>query len=268
MAKFFRKERAAFIANNNLASYLKYALGEIVLVVIGILIAVGINSKTVEYKNQQREEKILRQLLVEYESNLEEINDKIKMRNLIMGSIEKLIYYADSGITSNDLDSVSFHLLRTNYDPTFDPSNGVTTELLNSGKFYLLQNEELKGHLTSWSGAVAELAEQEELTARFVYEEYMPYLIEHFEHRSILTSKYDSKMQKLYTQGTSKKLNVPRTIKKEVLEAILNDQSIQSYIIFIGRLHGSGNSQSMDTKNKIQRIIDTIKAELGAPRFN
>ena len=268
MAKFFKKQRAALIANKRLGSYLKYALGEIVLVVIGILIAVWINNLNIESKNQRQEEKILHQLLVEYEANLVEINEKITMRNLIMSSVEKLIDYADSGMTHNDLDSVSFHLARTKYDPTFDPANGVTTELLNSGKFYLIQSEELKGHLTSWSGEVDELVEQEELTANFVYEQYIPFLIENFDHRSTLTSKRDSKMDQLYTKGESKILNVERTIKKEVLEEILNHQAVQNYLILIGRLHQAGNHQSIDTKNKITSILSTIKTELKASRFN
>ena len=255
------------MANNKLGAYLKYALGEIILVVIGILIAVGINNMNIRNKNQKQELKILNQLLVEYESNLLEINEKIKMRNLIMSSVEKLIAYADQGITDSDLDSVSFHLGRTKYDPTFDPANGVTTELLNSGKFYLIQNEALKSHLTSWSGAVDELAEQEELTARFVYEQYVPYLIENFDHLSIRTSQNDSKMDQLYTKGEAKKLNVPRTISKEVLETILADQSVQNYFIFIGRLSQAGNSQSLDTKEKIESILSTIREELDSDRF-
>ena len=65
MIKFFRKNRYDLMEKNKTGKYLKYAIGEIVLVVIGILIALSINnwnSKRIEkseeissYKNIKRQ---------------------------------------------------------------------------------------------------------------------------------------------------------------------------------------------------------------------
>ena len=44
MIKFFKKIRQNLLMENKTGKYLKYAIGEIVLVVIGILIALGINN--------------------------------------------------------------------------------------------------------------------------------------------------------------------------------------------------------------------------------
>jgi len=44
MIKFFRKIRQQLLAENKFTKYLIYAIGEIVLVVIGILIALSINN--------------------------------------------------------------------------------------------------------------------------------------------------------------------------------------------------------------------------------
>lgn len=44
MIKFFRKIRQKLVAENKLRNYLLYAIGEIILVVIGILIALAINN--------------------------------------------------------------------------------------------------------------------------------------------------------------------------------------------------------------------------------
>jgi hypothetical protein len=262
MAKIFRKLRARFLSERKTRDYLAYALGEIILVVVGILIAVGINNWNIETSNRKQEVKILNQLLVEYETNLEEIDGKITMRNLIMRSVEQLIFYADNGVDEATLDSVSFHLNRTKYDPTFDPANGVTNELLNSGKFYLIQNDELKSQLTSWSGAVGELTEQEQLTAKFVYEQYLPYLIENFDHRSTMNQTTDEQMNELFTKGKSKTLNVPRKTSQAVLENILGDNAVQNYVILIGRMHQAGNRQSIDTRKKILMILEKINSEI------
>ena len=62
MIKFFRKIRQNLIAENKMGKYFKYAIGEILLVVIGILIAVGINSWYTASQNEQKIEAILTQV--------------------------------------------------------------------------------------------------------------------------------------------------------------------------------------------------------------
>ncbi|WP_282124701.1 DUF6090 family protein [Algibacter mikhailovii] len=50
MIKFFRKIRQQLLSENKFSKYLIYAIGEIVLVVIGILIALSINNRNEEKK--------------------------------------------------------------------------------------------------------------------------------------------------------------------------------------------------------------------------
>ena len=58
MIKFFRKIRKELISKMKFSEYLLYAIGEIVLVVIGILIALQINNYS-EQKKARSEEKVL-----------------------------------------------------------------------------------------------------------------------------------------------------------------------------------------------------------------
>jgi len=53
MIKFFRKIRQNLLTENKFSKYLLYAIGEIVLVVIGILIALSINNQNESRKNQE-----------------------------------------------------------------------------------------------------------------------------------------------------------------------------------------------------------------------
>ena len=62
MIKFFRQIRQNLIMENNTSKYLKYAIGEIVLVVIGILIALQINNWNEDHKLKNEELKILLEL--------------------------------------------------------------------------------------------------------------------------------------------------------------------------------------------------------------
>ena len=68
MIKFFRKIRQRLISENRFTKYLLYAIGEIVLVVIGILIALALN----DYYDQQKSEERLTKLLTDVRNELSE----------------------------------------------------------------------------------------------------------------------------------------------------------------------------------------------------
>lgn len=78
MIKFFRNIRHRMLRENRFTRYLIYAFGEIILVVIGILIALGINSTYQDYKEDKNTQAILRQLQKEMVTDIKDakrIND-------------------------------------------------------------------------------------------------------------------------------------------------------------------------------------------------
>ena len=74
MIKFFRKIRQRLLTENKFSKYLIYAIGEIVLVVIGILIALQINTWNEERKANEHETKLLKDLLSEIKFSIEEVD--------------------------------------------------------------------------------------------------------------------------------------------------------------------------------------------------
>ena len=87
MIKFFRKIRQNLLSEGKTGKYLKYAIGEIILVVIGILIALQINNWNEDQKNKALEKYMLENLA----ENLEQNCDKLKSR------IRSIDYYRKSG---------------------------------------------------------------------------------------------------------------------------------------------------------------------------
>lgn len=78
MIKFFSRIRRRLLRENRFTRYVVYAIGEIILVVIGILIALGINSSYQEYKEDKNIQAILRQLQKEMVTDIKDakrIND-------------------------------------------------------------------------------------------------------------------------------------------------------------------------------------------------
>ena len=69
MIKFFRKIRFDLLGKNKTGKYFKYAIGEIVLVVIGILIALQINNWNEVRKTNNKEQVLLIALRQEFNQN-------------------------------------------------------------------------------------------------------------------------------------------------------------------------------------------------------
>ena len=78
MIKFFRHIRQNLIMENKTSKYLKYAIGEIVLVVIGILIALQINTWNEQRKEDKLEAEYYCRLLEDAQQDLEQVNQFIK----------------------------------------------------------------------------------------------------------------------------------------------------------------------------------------------
>jgi len=157
MIKFFRHIRQMLINKNKIGKYLLYAIGEILLVVTGILIALQINNRNEFKKERLEEQKILRQLASEYQANLEQLDQKIAMRNEMNRASEYLIDLFENNRSFN-ADSVLYGLFRVTQDPTFDP---ISNDLVASGKIRLIQNDSLSNLLSNWPSNVYQVQEEE-----------------------------------------------------------------------------------------------------------
>lgn len=69
MFRFFRQIRQSLLSQNNVSRYLLYAVGEIVLVVIGILLALQIDTWNQERINAREERRIFQDLMEELKYN-------------------------------------------------------------------------------------------------------------------------------------------------------------------------------------------------------
>ena len=103
MIKFFRYIRKDLMEKNKTGNYLKYAIGEIILVVIGILIALQINNMNEARKTKNFEHKILNDILISMEGNFFQLDLCLKSNkggiasgNIISRQLEENLPYHDS----------------------------------------------------------------------------------------------------------------------------------------------------------------------------
>lgn len=102
MIKFFRQIRQKLIIKNKMSKYFTYALGEIVLVVIGILIALQINNWNEERKLRLYETQLLKQLKVDLERNSKDLKLNIRLQKNIIESSEIVLQHIHKKLPYND----------------------------------------------------------------------------------------------------------------------------------------------------------------------
>ena len=91
MIKFFRKIRQDLLRNNKTGDYLKYAVGEIVLVVIGILIALSINNWNESRKNDLKQALLVKNIIEDLRLDFIHINKSLEQVSNQMNLIDDLI---------------------------------------------------------------------------------------------------------------------------------------------------------------------------------
>jgi len=151
MIKFFRKIRYNLMNQNKTTKYFKYAIGEIILVVIGILIALSINNWNEERKDRIREQSILKNLQIDFKSN---INNVDKTYNSFLEAYEASANLLEIISTNEIIDGYEIeHLLDEiiNKTMSLDMNTGSINEMLNTGSINLIRDNNLKKQLSNWS---------------------------------------------------------------------------------------------------------------------
>ena len=145
MIKFFRKIRQNSLSEGKTGKYFKYAIGEIVLVVLGILIALQVNNWNEAQKINIIEESILNDLKVEVEANTIALQAVIDDHKESLSATHKLLtYMGDLKKMVNENDSSIVALLYIHQrNTTYDPKLGTLKSIINSGKTEYISNKKL-----------------------------------------------------------------------------------------------------------------------------
>jgi hypothetical protein len=260
----FRKVRQALLTRNKFTTYLLYAVGEIFLVVIGILIALQINSWNQDQQDRQQEQQILSQLSKEYQSNLAQIKDKIEIRNETLNSSFSLLQYMKEDPATVSGDSLDAHLFRISIRPTFDPELSVSNDLINSGKLYLLQNLELRNKVSAFSSSLSELKEEEVAIFNLTEERLIPFLIENYQiGRMMMVLLDDEELRARLTMGSITEYeNMMTLVPQADFSALLKHPDFEDYLLQIISYTAYTNEQSEGVKEKIKDIIASIETEI------
>lgn len=185
MIKFFRSIRKKLLSENKFSKYLLYALGEIVLVVIGILIALQINNWNETQKEVKEEKAILQNLHEEFTVNkkMYEFNSSRNENAKRVGyRLMSLIGKSQKELAQQNIDSLLYNLLEAGQ---YRPSENTINDLIQSGRLKLLKNKKLKTLLYNWKSELKELDVAFERLELKIDNELIPYLSKHYPLKDI-----------------------------------------------------------------------------------
>ena len=142
MIKFFRRIRKQLLGEGKIGNYLKYAIGEVVLVAIGILMALQINNWNEKRLNSILEQELMFNLISDIEVDI--INLKYQDSVLALAFLAKT--RLGSFIKGEDLsrDSVFYYLSKSGPTTTFNATTITYDEMKNADGFKVISSKEIR----------------------------------------------------------------------------------------------------------------------------
>ncbi|MBR9847571.1 MAG: hypothetical protein GYB35_16380 [Algicola sp.] len=148
MIKFFRKIRQKMLTENKFSKYLIYAIGEIILVVIGILIALQINNWNETRQIKKVEKEILYVLLEDLNSAKSYSAQYIENEQSYLDIIEKILHNDSIKTVLNNNNTIEyFNKAFWDFEIKI-PVINTYSDLKNAGKIAIIQNDSIRDRLS------------------------------------------------------------------------------------------------------------------------
>lgn len=174
MIKLFNKIRKQLLDENKTGRYLKYAIGEIILVMIGILLALQVNNWNQARQLQKEEVKILKGLHQEFSENLVKFDDIYTKQEYRWKSIETLMNIKPKELSLDSLTTLAYGV---GEQYTFDPFQGMYNSIINSGKIEIISNDSLKKKISRFQDLLNDYKEEEINTMNFTANNFYTFII-------------------------------------------------------------------------------------------
>lgn len=177
MIKFFRKIRYDLMQKSKTGKYFKYAIGEIILVVIGILIALQINNWNNERLNKLDADVAKKNLHNEFikNQNILDISREHNQNALeACLSLINLIGANKKELAQHNLDSLFNSSLKAEF---YFPTRSSLDNILQTGSMKLIESEELKNTLQTWIASLEQMKSYKEVQTNWQNNQYTPFLL-------------------------------------------------------------------------------------------
>lgn len=147
MIKFFRKIRQNLLSENKMGKYFKYAFGEIILVVIGILIALQVSNWNTKRNESKASKNLMNRLLIESNKNQEALDYNIKRIESLITDSERLLQLMGNDYSTKNIKTIDTLIYSVLVSPSLAYKSSTLNEALSSGTISLIASDSLRDFL-------------------------------------------------------------------------------------------------------------------------
>jgi hypothetical protein len=243
MLRFFRQIRHRLLVKNNIGRYLFYAIGEILLVVIGILIALQLDQWNEEAKEREKEAYYLNSIQASISLSQGELKRVIEDADQISSAADTLFlllsHQRNDILNGVFLDSLLF--TASDYSQVSLNDGGIR-EVLNTGSLNIIRNDTIRLILASWEERLHKIRKYEEEsvdTAR----DYVQYLAN-------------------FMNASRWALDSASVLIPEKKEILLNDPMLRNYLDRIAAIHNGMHRRYLEEKHLLDSLDYLIDKQL------
>ncbi len=222
MIKFFRRIRKSLLAENRFSKYLIYAIGEIVLVVIGILIALQVNNLNENRKQDRRVKAFLTKLKEQVDKNKETTKDYIAENQEFVAASMRLMSLIGKEQNKNIDAELDTLLLYNTLDFYLNLDLIVLEEARNNGDLAAIKSDSLRQSLYTFIKLYDQYLEREKVTNEDLSINLKPYMNKHYNMRNLI-NRYGNAYGILDFKASP--------LYKDDNTSILNDQEFENMIV-------------------------------------
>ena len=180
MFRFFRTIRRKLFSEGKAASYTGYAIGEVVLIVVGILIALKISNWNEGRADLIREQEHLRGLKTDFLATEARLQREIKFTAEQLRHVRAFIQLLQGEPGSVPSDQLAGMVRKSFFAGKFKPILATYTDIVNSGDLSLLRSEELRSKLAVFDAYWLKVETTLDYAVQQWSSQVTPYYIKHF----------------------------------------------------------------------------------------
>ncbi len=220
MIKFFRHIRKDLMEKNKTGKYLKYAIGEIILVVIGILIALSINNWNEGNKQQLRTENLILRLEKQISQNIEKAQkEKENIKNQVE-QMTSLMLMIGNPLKAFDQTELDYIMDRSLLDHRLSLDLNTLAEAQDNGEIATIKNDSLRIALYKLSTLFKNIEQRQKIANADNLNFMQPYFYKNINGRNIASNINKNYKEKI---GDSK-------LKNHNYAKILNDREFENML--------------------------------------
>jgi len=236
------------LSQNKFTNYIIYAIGEIVLVVIGILIALQINNANEYRKDRSAEAVYLKELLEDFQLNLQNSHEVISRIEEILPRLTTLLEQSSIIEPRISVDSLNNNFKVLHAMPAYISTDRAYNNLIGSGEFRLIMDSELKTAIADYYKSLDLIKLVQATHEMELVNSFQPYVIDFMDFQAVPVIRVPDK-------------ELPPPLEVNRILGVIKDRRFRNIITLKWTILTDLLDQNRIILSKNQKLVEILKQQ-------